>query len=192
MTDSSSGPGGPASLKFASLSVQSYQLDSPPFTGAAVGGPSSHSGTQDHDNVSSPVRKSIESTSVSLPPASEADPAERGAHRQNSSDMARSRTETKEARLVGDADLPDWRLDRHERKISQRKELGPSDARPAYTVLAEDMDGIEDATSVITEREFDEEVDGDDVPFVLRRTASSTHRVPVQPQSKVRTGLAVW
>ncbi|PWZ01295.1 Nucleotidylyl transferase [Testicularia cyperi] len=38
MTDSQAGPGGPSSLKFAALSVQSYQLDSPPFTGAAVGG----------------------------------------------------------------------------------------------------------------------------------------------------------
>lgn len=38
MTDSQAGPGAPSSLKFAALSVQSYQLDSPPFTGAAVGG----------------------------------------------------------------------------------------------------------------------------------------------------------
>lgn len=36
MTDSSSGPNGP-NLKFAALSVDSYHLDSPPFTGAAVG-----------------------------------------------------------------------------------------------------------------------------------------------------------
>lgn len=38
MTDSQAGPGGPSSLKFAALSVQSFHLDSPPFTGAAVGG----------------------------------------------------------------------------------------------------------------------------------------------------------
>jgi len=42
MTDSTSGPNGPNSLAFASLSVQSYHLDSPPFTGhgsiAAAGG----------------------------------------------------------------------------------------------------------------------------------------------------------
>lgn len=37
MTDSTSGPNGP-NLKFAALSVESYHLDSPPFTGAA-GGP---------------------------------------------------------------------------------------------------------------------------------------------------------
>ncbi|GAC93176.1 nicotinate-nucleotide adenylyltransferase [Pseudozyma hubeiensis SY62] len=38
MTDSQAGPGGPSSLKFAALSVQSFHLDSPPFTGTAVGG----------------------------------------------------------------------------------------------------------------------------------------------------------
>lgn len=37
MTDSTSGPNGPQSLAFASLSVQSYHLDSPPFTGTSMG-----------------------------------------------------------------------------------------------------------------------------------------------------------
>ncbi|PWN38828.1 Nucleotidylyl transferase [Ceraceosorus guamensis] len=39
MTDSTAGPGpGAASAKLAALSIESYHLDSPPFTGAAVGG----------------------------------------------------------------------------------------------------------------------------------------------------------
>ncbi|PWN46296.1 Nucleotidylyl transferase [Ceraceosorus guamensis] len=40
MTDATAGPGpGPASTKLAALSIDSYHLDSPPFTGTAVGGP---------------------------------------------------------------------------------------------------------------------------------------------------------
>ncbi|PWN49397.1 hypothetical protein IE53DRAFT_388382, partial [Violaceomyces palustris] len=50
MTDSQAGPGGPSSLKFAALSVQSYHLDSPPFTGTAVGagGPTLDGGAHPH------------------------------------------------------------------------------------------------------------------------------------------------
>lgn len=61
MTDSQAGPGAPSSLKFAALSVQSYQLDSPPFTGAAVGG----SGPLDEAGQRIPHRSSNASASSS-------------------------------------------------------------------------------------------------------------------------------
>ncbi|CAO1629814.1 unnamed protein product [Parajaminaea phylloscopi] len=50
MTDSQSGPNGP-NLKFAALSVESYHLDSPPFTGTAVGSSTSSASAWDKDQL---------------------------------------------------------------------------------------------------------------------------------------------
>ncbi|CAO1626971.1 unnamed protein product [Sympodiomycopsis kandeliae] len=55
MTDSTSGPNGP-SLKFAALSVDSYHLDSPPFTGAAMNnGP--HNSSHGYDQLDAAGRQ---------------------------------------------------------------------------------------------------------------------------------------
>ena len=64
MTDSQAGPGGPSSLKFAALSVQSFHLDSPPFTGAAVGGagPLDEAGQRISSHDSDPHSQSSDSS----------------------------------------------------------------------------------------------------------------------------------
>lgn len=83
MTDSASGLNGP-NLKFAALSVDSYHLDSPPFTGVASGagsgvdqldavgrriakGPHSYSSTGNSRNGSSRSRSASSSSSCSSP-----------------------------------------------------------------------------------------------------------------------------
>ncbi|SPO27197.1 probable NMA2 - nicotinate-nucleotide adenylyltransferase [Ustilago trichophora] len=64
MTDSQAGPGAPSSLKFAALSVQSFHLDSPPFTGAAVGGagPLDDAGQRLANHDSDPLSHSSDSS----------------------------------------------------------------------------------------------------------------------------------
>ncbi|KDN44139.1 Nucleotidylyl transferase [Tilletiaria anomala UBC 951] len=211
MTDSTSGPGGPSSLKFASLSVQSYVLDSPPFTGTAVGGSGNTpgpSGSSEQQPLESPPtgqekdmpagenhttysssRTSAEDDGGKTPNHHAARLSEMhpfGQYRQEISaeEGTRSQASSRDQTLPRDQDVPNWNLDSQQR-LPPSYPNGLGSPRPAYSMLAEDLDGVEDATSVITDRGVDEEVDGDGTAFVLRRSGSfSVHKVPVQPQSR--------
>lgn len=197
MTDSATGPGGPTSLKFASLSVESYRLDSPPFTGTAVGSaelsqtPAAAAVPQRQSPLSKGVRIASPANREGGPSSSDIEsttPSQNdvdyfGNIRKELSDAnrrMRSRDESRDSAVSHDSDVPDWRLDQRSSRRSPTK-AAPDTVRPAFSCLAESLDGIEDATSVV-----DDEVDGDGPPFVLRRTASNTARVPIQGQTKVR------
>lgn len=200
MTDSASGPGGPSSLKFAALSVQSYQLDSPPFTGTAIGsadpGPS-HSpqspngpmSSRTHDQASSRAHDGHTSKDNhrSLRQAGEATPNQssgkdhptRALSNDDASRSTRYRTQSRDTDSSRDSDVPDWHLD-------QRSAAAAADIRPPYSRLSESIDGLEDSTSQV-----DDEVDGDGPPFLIRRSASHSHKVPVQGQTKVSSSSPV-
>lgn len=189
MTDSASGPGGPSSLKFAALSVQSYQLDSPPFTGTAIGSadpghshppqsPSSSKAqeqapTRAHDghNSEHDHRFSRQAGEATPNQGSGNDHPVRALSNDDTSRSARYRAHSSDTEQSRDSDVPDWHLD-------QRS--AAADVRPPYSRLSESIDGLEDSTSQV-----DDEVDGDGPPFLIRRTNSSSHKVPVQGQTKV-------
>ncbi|EPQ31939.1 uncharacterized protein PFL1_00138 [Pseudozyma flocculosa PF-1] len=163
MTDSQSGPGGPQSLKFAALSVQSYHLDSPPFTGAAVGGKGpldeagqqildAHhaAGTEAHPSgsrkaASSPLARSRKMTadgdddpytrSLSQSGSSQNQhPASANASQQASLDVAGS------GQRQRDGDVPDWDLDgktiSREGSSTSLATLGPRKGFSAMTPTA--------------------------------------------------------
>ncbi|KAN0066117.1 Nicotinamide/nicotinic acid mononucleotide adenylyltransferase 1 [Thecaphora frezii] len=133
MTDSQSGPGGPQSLKFAALSVQSYHLDSPPFTGAAVGGkgPLDEAGQliadvqtagaeASHDTVKKAATSPLARSRKTTGPSEDDDPYTRSLAYNGSSSSSASESASMQQRdnvqstasvPHGDVDVPDWDLD---------------------------------------------------------------------------------
>ncbi|SNX85624.1 probable NMA2 - nicotinate-nucleotide adenylyltransferase [Melanopsichium pennsylvanicum] len=118
MTDSQAGPGGPSSLKFAALSVQSFHLDSPPFTGAAVGGagPLDEAGQRLSSHDSDPLSHSSDSSLHHHPDS----PLRNG--RQTS--KAGTSSPLSRAKIVNGEDQ-----DPYTRSMSQARSLPPSSSQ---------------------------------------------------------------
>ena len=155
MTDSLSGPGGPTSLKFAALSVQSYHLDSPPFTGAAVGGkgPLDEAGSQlandqDHSGAeregrkaaNSPLARSIKMEELQ----EEEDPYTRSLSQTRTSsrpgEPSRERTSSVQRDQKAsnpasrDGDVPNWDLDGQEAPSRQNSSASLATISPRKQV----------------------------------------------------------
>jgi hypothetical protein len=132
MTDSTSGPGtGPSSAKLAALSIQSYHLDSPPFTGAAVGaglGSAAQTPQQQphaHDGPLSPSQQQTPGASGSGAAGSSAhsrSPLSREASRRRASPDGAAPAHGGD----GNGDVPRWRLDARRTSNGYRTERSPS------------------------------------------------------------------
>ncbi|PWN21421.1 hypothetical protein BCV69DRAFT_169746 [Microstroma glucosiphilum] len=190
MTDSTSGPNGPP-LKYAALSVESYHLDSPPFTGTAVGG------AREQDRMDAAVRTSMIDQRQDA--ASHRSPSQRpvrsdlqegsSSSRQQSSQVRSGQSEASSGGAWGDVDVPSWNLDSSSKSSgvlrpplpqgsSSRGEEGRR--RPLHTQLTDDQDHSER----MNQHEPDQEVDGDGTGFVLGGRQGQ-EIVPVQSQQKV-------
>lgn len=139
MTDSQSGPNGP-SLKFAALSVESYHLDSPPFTGAAVG--SSAPSAWDKDKLDQAGQELLAQQGLSPPNGVQSQSAHGRASSSSSSltsasDAANSSQRAAQSRRTSsrddgpsglsphDQDVPAWQLD-------SRRATGSGNSHSAY------------------------------------------------------------
>jgi hypothetical protein len=191
MTDSTTGPNGPP-LKYAALSVESYHLDSPPFTGTAVGG------AREQDRMDAAVRLSMANQPQDA--AHQRSPSQKGARpdvqegpsssRQQPSQMRSGQSEASSGGAWGDVDVPSWNLDSSSKasgalrpppapqKASSRGDEGRG--RPLHTQLTDDQDHSER----MNQHEPDQEVDGDGTGFVLGGRQGQ-EIVPVQSQQKV-------
>lgn len=133
MTDATTGPGpGPASTKLAALSIDSYHLDSPPFTGTAVGGPplaeaGARLAATAQNGDGTPSRAGKNHTQGHLTGASPL--SNEIANNPTTHSRTASSAEAEEAALH-DGDVPQWLLDSRRRSVEVGEACTSANASP--------------------------------------------------------------
>lgn len=193
MTDSQSGPNGP-SLKFAALSVESYHLDSPPFTGTAVGG-AANTDKLDEAGAALADHHRTSSNGTSGRPRIDGDYAGETttSPRRPNATRSQSRQPNNSSQGSTDRDVPTWDLDAKRSIPEAPTSASTADSavssiqyrggRPLHTQLTNDLNSSE----MESQHEPDQEVDGDGQGFVISSSRNSQDEiVPIQSQRKVR------